>query len=289
MSRLRERMVEELQLRRYSERTQETYVGWVAGLAQYYGKAPEQLSGEEVRGYLVYLTKERQLARSSVNQALSALKFCYREVLKQEWTVQGLVGARKEQTLPVVLSIEEVGAILRCVRKEQYQVCLSTLYSCGLRLREGTHLQVGDIDSSRMMVHVRHAKGNKERYVPLPEATLLQLRQYWLTHRDPVWLFPGREVRGWVRCEPGPMDESSVQRAFRAALAESGVQKKATVHTLRHSYATHLLEAGVTLRQIQSYLGHSSIQTTMRYTHVTRAGETVAQEAIARVMAHLQG
>jgi site-specific recombinase XerD len=128
-----------------------------------------------------------------------------------------------------------------------------------LRLLEGTHLQVQDIDGGRMLVHVRSGKGNKERYVPLPEPTLLRLRAYWATHRDPVWLFPGRKVNGWVRTEPAPMDESGLQRAFRAAVEASGLQKHATVHTLRHSYATHLLEAGVNLRLIQSYLGHESL------------------------------
>jgi len=156
-----------------------------------------------------------------------------------------------------------------------------------LRLLEGTHLQVADIDSARMLVHVRSGKGNKERYVPLPQPTLEQLRRYWATHRDPVWLFPGREWRGWMRAEPAPMDESSLQKAFKAALQASAIQKHATIHTLRHSYATHLLEAGVNLRLIQSYLGHNSLSTTAVYTHLTRNGETVAQEAIAKVMAQL--
>jgi integrase/recombinase XerD len=240
MSGLRQQMVEEMQLRRYSKRTQESYVSWVSQVTQYYGKSPEGSSEEEVRGYLVYLTNERQLAGSTVNQALSALKFCYEEVLKGECAVLGLVRPRKGRKLPVVLSIGEVGAILQGVRKERYKVCLSTIYSCGLRLLEGTHLQVADIDSVRMLVHVRHAKGNKDRCVPLPETTLLQLRQHWLTDRDPLWLFPGQEMREPsgrpVRSEPRPMDESSVQRAFREALVASGVKKKATVHTLRHSY-----------------------------------------------------
>jgi integrase/recombinase XerD len=289
MSGLRQRMEEELELRRYSKRTRDGYVGWVSQLAQHYGKSPEQINSEELRQFFVYLTKERKLSRSSVTTALSAVKFLYVEVLKQEWEVCGLVRPRREQKLPVVLSVEEVQRVLSEVRQPRYKVCLSTIYSCGLRLLEGTHLQVGDIDSSRMLVHVRGGKGNKDRYVPLPEPTLLLLRRYWSHHRDPLWLFPGKEWAGWTRAHPAPMDESGLQKAFKAAVQASGVAKPATIHTLRHSYATHLLEAGVNLRQIQSYLGHTSLSTTAIYTHLTRNGETVAQEAIGRVMAQLTG
>lgn len=291
MSGLRQRMVEEMQVRRYSQRTQESYVSWVAQLAQHYGKSPEQISSEELRQYFVYLTVERKLSRSSVTTALSAVKFLYEGVLKQEWAVYGVVRPRGEKKLPVVLSVEEVQRVLNEVRQPRYKVCLSTIYSCGLRLLEGTHLQVGDIDGGRMVVHVRGGKGNKDRYVPLPEPTLVMLRRYWgpagTPQRDPLRLFPGKEWAGWRRAQPAPMDESGLQKAFKAAVQASGVQKQATIHTLRHSYATHLLEAGVNLRQIQSYLGHNSLSTTAIYTHLTRNGEIVAQEAIGRVMAHL--
>jgi integrase/recombinase XerD len=287
MSALRQRMEEEMALRRYAKRTQESYLSWVMQLAKHYGKSPEQLSKEELRQFFVYLTVEQKLSRSSVNTALSAVKLLYEGVLQREWEVFGLVRPRGEKKLPVVLSLEEVQRVLSAVRQPRFQVCLSTIYSCGLRLQEGTHLQVQDIDSSRMVIHVRSGKGNKDRYVPLPQPTLARLRSHWTTHRDPLWLFPGREWAGWTRAEPGPMDESGVQKAFKAALATSGLQKPATVHTLRHSYATHLLEAGVNLRLIQSYLGHNSLSTTALYTHLTRNGETVAQEAIAKVMAHL--
>jgi site-specific recombinase XerD len=162
---------------------------------------------------------------------------------------------------------------------------LTTIYSCGLRLLEGVHLQVTDIDSERRMLHIRQGKGDKDRYVPLPEGTLKLLRQYWSTHRHPVWLFPAPTRAGVpMSSATQPMDESGVQRAFKAALQESGVQKAASVHTLRHSYATHLLEAGVNLRLIQVYLGHSSLQTTTRYTHLTREVEAIATDAINRVM-----
>jgi integrase/recombinase XerD len=164
-------------------------------------------------------------------------------------------------------------------------VCLTTIYSCGLRLLEGVRLQVTDIDSGRMMLHIRHGKGDKDRYVPLPAGTLKLLREYWSTHRHPVWLFPAPTRAGVpMSSATQPMDESGVQRAFKAALHESGVPKAASVHTLRHSYATHLLEAGVHLRLIQAYLGHSSPKTTAIYTHLTREANALATDAINRVM-----
>jgi len=157
---------------------------------------------------------------------------------------------------------------------------LSTIYSCGLRLQEGVQLQVSDIDSARMLIHVR-GKGNKDRYVPLPGRTLELLRVYWATHRHPVFIFPDRQDLARAK---GPMSKRGVQYAFGAALKESGIQKRATVHTLRHSWATHLLEAGVNLRQLQVWLGHGSLSTTAVYTHLTRLAEALAAEAINGLM-----
>ena len=187
-----------------------------------------------------------------------------------------------------MLSIAEVRRILGCIRRPRYRVCLSTIYACGLRLREGVHLQVRDIDSERMVVHVCHGKRSKDRYVPLPTCTLEMLRRHWSTHRHSVWLFPERLRTG----EPPaaatrPMTVRGVQQCFKAALQDSGIQKQATVHSLRHSYATHLLEAGVGLRVIQAYLGHSSPQTTAIYTHLTRTAEVMATEAIDQLMTDL--
>jgi len=195
----------------------------------------------------------------------------------------------------VVLSVGEVQRVLNCVHSLRYRVCLSTIYACGLRLQEGLHLQLGDIDSERGLLHVRHGKGNKDRYavshrraasargtngVPLPKRSLEMLRWYWCSHRHPLWLFPSPHAA----CRDTPMDESGVQRAFRLARAERGVNKPATVHTLRHSWATHLLEAGVHLRVIQAYLGHASLATTAQYTHLSRNLEGQAIEAVNQVL-----
>ncbi|MEJ2559483.1 MAG: tyrosine-type recombinase/integrase [Anaerolineae bacterium] len=204
----------------------------------------------------------------------------YEQTLHQEWPTLALVRPPRERRLPVVLSREEVHRILGCLRRSCYQACLSTIYSCGLRLQEGVHLRVSDIDSARMLIHVR-GKGNKDRYVPLPGRTLELLRAYWATHRHPVFIFPDRQD---LISAKGPMSKRGVQYAFGAALKASGIRKRASVHTLRHSWATHLLEAGVNLRQLQVWLGHGSLSTTAVYTHLTRLAEALAAEAVNRLM-----
>jgi integrase/recombinase XerD len=289
MTSLRQRMVEDMQLRGLSEETQEAYVRAVRQLAEHYGKSPQRISDEELRQYFLHLTNVKQLSSSTIKVALYGIKFLFQHTLRKEWPTLDLVRPRREKKLPVVLSVAEVQRVLGIIRRPRYRVCLSTIYACGLRLSEGVHLQVRDIDSDRMMVHVRKGKGAKDRYVPLPVPTLEMLRRYWCTHRHPEWLFPAPTKSGVpLSTATKPMSIDGVQRAFKAALQESGIQKKATVHTLRHSYATHLLEAGVNLRVIQSYLGHSSPKTTAIYTHLTRKAEDLAVEAINRVMEELQ-
>ncbi len=282
MTPLRQKMLEDMQLRGLSARTQETYVRVVRQLAEYYHKPPDQVTEAELRHYFLYLKNEKKVARSTCTQALCALKFFYQQTLPREWAILDFIRPPQEHKLPVILSGEEVRAILSRVRQPHYRVCLSTIYACGLRLLEGVLLQVGDIDSQRMLLHVRGGKGNKDRYVPLPERTLAQLRQHWRDHHHPVWLFPGRDLSS-----SGAMNESGVQKAFRAALRDTGLVKAASVHTLRHSYATHLLEAGINLRLIQSYLGHDSLATTALYTHLTRQVEVNAVAAINQLMADL--
>jgi integrase/recombinase XerD len=289
MTSLRQRMVEDMQLRGLSEETQEAYVRAVRQLAEHYGKSPQRISDEELRQYFLHLTNVKQLSSSTIKVALYGIKFLFQHTLRKEWPTLDLVRPRREKKLPVVLSVAEVRQILGIIRRPRYRVCLSTIYACGLRLREGVHLQVRNIDSDRMMVHVQHGKGAKDRYVPLPVPTLEMLRRYWRTHRHPEWLFPAPTKSGVpLSTATKPMSVSGVQRAFKAALQESGIQKDASVHTLRHSYATHLLEAGVNLRVIQAYLGHSSPQTTAIYTHLTRKAEDLAAKAINRVMGDLR-
>jgi site-specific recombinase XerD len=278
-----------MQLRGLSERTQETYLRTVRQLAEYYGSSPDQISEEELREYFLYLENGKQVAPSTFTQALCGIKFFYEHTLKREWATFDLIRPRREKKLPVVLSVAEVHQVLRCVRRQRYRVCLGTIYSCGLRLQESIHLQVCDIDSDRMMLHVRRGKGAKDRYVPLPAYTIEALRQYWNVHRHAKWLFPAPTQPGTpLASATTPMDGRGVQRAFHVALQESGIQKPASVKTLRHSYATHLLEAGVNLRVIQAHLGHSSPKTTAIYTHLTRNVQDLALEAINHVMGDLR-
>jgi site-specific recombinase XerD len=286
MTPLREKMIEDLQLRGLAEKTQDSYVRAVRQLAEHYGKSPEYISEEEVRRYFLYQKNEKQVSVSKWVVDLTGIKFLYERTLKRKWQLWDLVKPPKEKKLPVVLSREEVYQVLSSLRKAHYRVCLSTIYGCGLRLQEGVQLQVKNIDSGRMQLQVRGGKGGKDRYVPLPEQVLKLLRRYWLTHGHRVWLFPGQRdmATGQVK---GPMSESGVQRAFGRALQESSLHKPATVHTLRHSYATHLLEQGVNLRLIQSYLGHNSPATTARYTHLTREGEAQAKIIINDLAAGL--
>jgi site-specific recombinase XerD len=282
-------MIEDLQLRGLAEKTQEAYVRAVRQLAEHYGKSPDRISEEELRQYFLHLKNVKRASRSACTIALCGIKFFYQHTLKREWTTLDLVRPPREKRLPVVLSVAEVRRILGCIYRQRYRICLSTIYSCGLRVREGVFLQVRDIDGDRMVVHVRHGKGAKDRYVPLPVCTLEMLRRYWRTHRHPVWLFPAPTHEGVSpSAATKPMCVRGVQRAFQAAVEESGVQKQATVQTLRHSYATHLLEAGVNLRLIQVYLGHSSPQTTAIYTHLTRKAEDLAAKAINQVMGGLR-
>ena len=285
MTPLRQRMMEDLQLRGLATKTQDSYLRAVRQLAEHYRKSPDLITEEELRLYFLYLKNDKQVSRSSFTIALSGLKFFYERTLHREWATLDLPRRTREKKLPAVLSVAEVRQILACLRRPYYRVCLTTIYSCGLRLLEGVRLQVTDIDSERMMLHIRHGKGDKDRYVPLPAGTLKLLREYWSTHRHPVWLFPAPTRAGVpMSSATQPMDESGVQRAFKAALQESSVPKAASVHTLRHSYATHLLEVGVNLRLIQAYLGHSSPKTTALYTHLTREADALAADAINRVM-----
>ncbi|HKZ80861.1 MAG TPA: site-specific integrase [Pyrinomonadaceae bacterium] len=289
MTPLRQRMLEDMQLRGLSARTQEAYARAVWQLAQHYRRSPEQLGNEELRQYFLYLTNEKKIARPTATIALCGIKFFYEQTLKQPWPTLRFVRPPREWKLPVVLSRKEVRQILGAVRIPVYQVCLKTIYACGLRLLEGTHLQVADVDSARMALHI-HGKGKQDRYVPLPQSTLKLLRAHWRTHRSPLWLFPAPTRHGLAHSlahDGGPVTRSSLQSAFRAALKRSGLAKRAHVHTLRHSWATHLLEAGVNLRLIQEWLGHNSPATTSVYTHLTAKAEALGTQAIDQLMSDL--
>jgi site-specific recombinase XerD len=282
-------MIEDMQLRDLAPNTQIAYVRSVRQLAEYYGKSPKDIGEEELRQYFLYLKNEKRVADKTFVVIFFAIKFFYRYTLKRDWPTFDLIQPPKEQKLPVVLSRGEVRRLLSCVRCEHYRVCLSTIYACGLRVSEGIALQVADIDGERKAIHVRRGKGKKDRYVPLPESNLRMLRRYWASHRNPTWIFPTPPHRCTDQfIAPDHMSASGVRQAFRLSLRDSGIQKSATVHTLRHSYATHLLEDGVSLPVIQAYLGHARISSTAIYLHLTAISEEAAVETIDQLMADLQ-
>jgi integrase/recombinase XerD len=278
---LRQRMLQDLQLAGLSECTQEIYLRAVRKLAAHYHTPPDRLSEQQVRDYLLYLKNVRKFASTSLGIAYTGIKFFFSHTTPRDWPTLQRLRVHKEKRLPDVLSVDELRQLIAAVRTLHNRTFFWTVYSLGLRLGEGLHLQVGDIDSARMMVHVHRGKGAKDRYVPLPSRTLAMLREYWVTHRHPVWLFPAARLnhrKGALA--DGPMERSSVQRALRRVVHELKFHKAISIHSLRHSYATHLLEVGVNIRLIQQYLGHSSLQTTMVYLHLT----TVTQEhAVARI------
>jgi site-specific recombinase XerD len=282
---LRQRFIEDLQLQGLSARTQQAYARAVRQLAEHVKKSPAEITEEELRQYFLHVKNVKHWSRASMTQALCGIKRFFEQTLHREWQVLDVVRPAKEKRLPVILTKEEVRQILSTVRLLRYRACLTLIYACGLRLKEALNVQVPDIDKARMLLHVRLGKGGKDRYVPLPQATRELLGQYWLTHHNPVWLFPALGRGGnQGKTATEPMNLEGVQAAFRAALKETGINKKAAVHTLRHSYATHLLEAGVNLRQIQVYLGHQSVQTTSFYTHLTAISNAQGREAIDGLM-----
>jgi len=271
MTPLRQRMLEDMQLRGLSARTQECYVAAVRQFAEHFHISPDRLTEEQLRQYFLYLANEKKVARTTATIALCGIRFFYEQTLKRTWTTLRFVRPAREKKLPIVLSRDEVRHVLGLVRIAVYRECLTTIYAGGLRLLEGARLQVADIDSGRMVLHI-HGKGKQDRYVPLPAPILPRLRAYWRTHRSPEWVFPAptrRGLRHSLAHHGGPVTRSSLQSAFRRAVRKSGIAKRASVHTLRHSYATHLLEAGVNLRIIQEILGHRSLRTTQIYTHLT--------------------
>lgn len=264
MSELRQRMTQDMRIRNLSANTIDCYLRQVAAFARHFGKSPELLEQRHIREYQVYLVEQRKMSWSSFNQAVCALRFLYHITLGREGQVVQIPYAKQPQRLPVVLSLAEVQRLLACVDNCRQRLLLALVYSGGLRLSEALHLKVGHIDSQRMVIRICQGKGNKDREVPLSPSLLIWLRRYYQTFRPQHWLFPARPAGD------RPWHPTTIQQACRKAAQRAGLTKKVTVHTLRHSYATTLLESGVNVRTIQMLLGHSSLRTTARYTHVSR-------------------
>jgi integrase/recombinase XerD len=280
MTALRRRMLEDLQLRGLAPRTQQCYLEAVKHLAQHYRRAPDRISEEELRQCFLFLLHEKKVAESTFRIHLYGIRFFYERTLQRPWPVFDLVRPQKSQKLPVVLSLQEVRHLLALVNNPTAQMCLRMIYACGLRLTEGTQLQVCDIDVPRMLVWVRQAKGRKDRCVPLAPRVLELLRAYWQRQRPRPWLFPARH-------QQTPLPATTLQKTFKLVVRQRGMAKEASIHTLRHSYATHLLERGVSLRVIQALLGHQNPRTTARYTHLTSPTLDLTHATISALMADL--
>ena len=285
MSVLRQRFLQDLQLAGLAERTCEAYVRAVRQLAEHYRQSPDTLNEAQVRSFLSYLKNQRRFARGSLTIAYSGIKFFFRRTAPRDWKTLEHLRAPPEMKLPDVLTVEEVRQIIAATRSATCRACFWTIYSLGLRLSEGVSLQIGDIDAARSLVHIHRGKGAVDRYVPLPASTLDVLRRYWTTHRNPRLLFPalGRG-RKEGRTATEPMPRATIQGALCRVVKQLEIKKRVSVHTLRHSYATHLLETGVNLRLIQKYLGHKSLNTTTIYLHLTRHGEEHAHAQIDALM-----
>ena len=261
MTPLRQRMLEDMAIRNLAENTQSAYIQQVIAYARYFHRAPEELGPEEIRAYQIYLTQTRMLAASSVSVATGALRFLYKVTLKRPWGVEEIPMPKRPFTLPVILSRDEVMHFLDSIGNRKHRVILMTAYAAGLRISEATHLKVTDIDSQRMMLRVDQGKGRKDRYVMLSPRLLDELRAYWKAAHPTLWLFPGDR--------PGqPITRDAVGQACQKAHRASGITKPITPHSLRHAFATHLLESGTDVRTIQLLLGHRSLATTSRYLKV---------------------
>jgi len=286
-----------VELQALPPRTRLSYLAWVRQLhAAFPRRHITKLKESEVLDFLIALRHERGLKDSTINQALCALRSLFRDHLGRDWEGWKSIKIRREEPLPNVLSREEVARFLASVREGRFRAVFTVMYHCGLRLGETIHLKPGHIDSARRVLRVVGGKGNKDREVPITDGLIARLRRFWKAHRNPEWMFPATG-RGWKSAgrtlgqamgrSERPMSDASVQAAMRATVISPGWDKRhgrrpVTCHTLRHCFATHLLDAGVSVRLVSEYLGHASLKPTLVYLHLTGVSESKAREILAR-------
>lgn len=264
---LTRRMAQDMKLRNLAQKTIDAYTYHVGRFARFLsengGRAVDQADPEDIRSFQLHLIEIRKVGWSSFNQAVSGLRFLYRITLPRPWHVEMIPFGKRPKKLPEVLASQEVDALLSCVKSLKHRTLMLTLYAAGLRLGEASRLTLPDIDSARMQLSIRNGKGAKDRRVPLSPRLLIALREYWKTVRSPLYLFPGKTL-------DVPLSATTIQKMCKQAATAAGIQKNITPHTLRHSFATGLMEAGVDLLTIGRLLGHKSFMTTMIYLHVRR-------------------
>lgn len=263
MSKLRDEMLTDLQLKGITPRTQKTYLREVSNLAKYFGKSPDELGEREIKEYLLHLRNERKVSEGTYRFYSYGLKFFYKHTLKRDYVMEKILFPKQKKQLPVVLDLKEVEALFSVTANLKHKAILMMTYSSGLRVSEAARLKISDIDSKRMMVRIRQGKGGKDRYSILSHASLECLRVYWRKYHPKEWLFEGMD-------KDKSISTSSIRSTFNNAKQRAGIKKPATVHTLRHSFATHLIEAGTSLHHVQLLLGHRSPTTTTVYLHVSR-------------------
>lgn len=279
MTSLRKRFIDDLKIADYSQRSIETYVYSVSKFAQYYGKSPENISNQELKDYILY--HKDKYASNTTTLALCGIKHLYELTLQKDMPVFKITRNKKEKKLPNIISKEEVKMIIDTIRLLRYKALFFTIYSCGLRLSEALNLKPGNIDSKRMFIKVENGKGSKDRYIQLPKLTLNMIREHYKTHRNPNFIFPapGQNGKG-EKAALKHIPKKTAWDVFKKVGTQIGFKKKVHPHTLRHSYATHLLEEGTDIRYISKLLGHQSLETTLIYTHLTPLSETKIAEKV---------
>jgi len=263
MGEFRDRMERDLQIRGFSRSTQQCYLARMKAMVRFFMRPPDELTLEDIHSYQLYLTRDRKVCWSSFNQSVGAIRFFYGVTLNKDWDIQRIPYQKTGRKLPVVLSVEEVSKLFQVVTNLKHRSILMTAYAGGLRVSEVTHLHISDVDGQRMMLRVEQGKGRQDRYVMLSHKLLAVLREYWKMYKTRHWLFTGQNPER-------PLTRASVHKFFQKARLKAGITKKASVHVLRHSFATHLLESGVNIRKIQLLLGHRSLRTSQIYTHVAQ-------------------
>ncbi|MEA1972792.1 MAG: tyrosine-type recombinase/integrase [Candidatus Cloacimonadota bacterium] len=291
MHKFEKQLLEESQLRAHTKVTYKTYLNRVRQFHNYINKPLEQVYLSEIREYFLHLINVKKIGRESLRNSFYAVRFYFVYCLNFNKEDFWFINVRRDQKIPTILSQKEVRDIISEVKVLDYRICLKLIYACGLRIGEAVKIEIADIDGYRKILTVRSGKGNKDRAVPIPEKMLMILRKYWKTHQNQKLLFPKRKSKNKIEFDRLKTENHiamrTVQNAMKFALQETNITKKATPHTLRHSFATHLLEEGINLRALQSYLGHKTLRATQIYIHLTKNSEIQSYNILNKLMADL--